>query len=221
MYCVCTSIYILQILQSPYHLVPISLQPFISATPVTGAWRLCGGLWFEELVSGHDLHGGRVASWLGQPPVHGGPLSSRASDSFVLVWVGKSDGLVALCNGFVLAGPDVPALVSITDFLLVWPGLFHVLGLSSYPFQGCYARSWFKSASQWFRPSVFLLQGGGHSSVGRWLSLGCEGPRVRIGGLGRRFPESGGVLGVHSPLCSSVVLLELLSFSSFGDVQMA
>ncbi|KAH0904247.1 hypothetical protein HID58_043750, partial [Brassica napus] len=77
-----------------------------------------GGLWFEELVSGHDLHGGRVASWLGQPPVHGGPLSSRASDSFVLVWVGKSDGLVALCNGFVLAGPDVPALVSITDFLL-------------------------------------------------------------------------------------------------------
>ncbi|CAN7074467.1 unnamed protein product, partial [Brassica oleracea var. botrytis] len=43
-------------------------------------------------------------------------------------------------------------------------------------------------ASQWFRPSVFLLQGGGHSSVGRWLSLGCEGPRVRIGGLGRRFP---------------------------------
>ncbi|KAF3526845.1 hypothetical protein F2Q69_00051208 [Brassica cretica] len=54
-----------------------------------------GGLWFVELVSGHDLHGGRVASWLGQPPVHGGPLSSRASDSFVLVWVGKPDGLVA------------------------------------------------------------------------------------------------------------------------------
>ena len=46
-------------------------------------------------MSGHDLHGGRVASWLGQPPVHGGPSSSRASDSFVLVWVGKSDGLVA------------------------------------------------------------------------------------------------------------------------------
>ncbi|KAL0803716.1 hypothetical protein Bca101_096206 [Brassica carinata] len=43
-------------------------------------------------------------------------------------------------------------------------------------------------ASQWFRPSVLLLRGGGHSSVGRWLSLGCEGPRVRIGGLGRRFP---------------------------------
>ena len=52
-------------------------------------------------------------------------------------------------NGFVLAEPDVPALVSITDFLLVWPGLFHVLGLSSYPFQGCYARSWFKSGL-WF-----------------------------------------------------------------------
>ncbi|KAG2271214.1 hypothetical protein Bca52824_065769 [Brassica carinata] len=124
-------------------------------------------------------------------------------------------------NGFVLAEPDVPALVSITDFLLVWPGLFHVLGLSSYPFQCRYARSWFKSASQWFRPSVLLLRGGGHSSVGRWLRLGCEGPRVRIGGLGRRFPESGGVLGVHSPLCSSVVLLELLSFSSVGNVQMA
>ncbi|KAF3568129.1 hypothetical protein DY000_02018405 [Brassica cretica] len=42
-------------------------------------------------------------------------------------------------------------------------------------------------ASQWFRPSVLLLRGGGHSSVGRWLSLGCEGPRVRIGGLGRSF----------------------------------
>ncbi|KAF3493673.1 hypothetical protein DY000_02055505 [Brassica cretica] len=95
-------------------------------------------------------------------------------------------------------------------------------------------------ALQWFRPSVLPLRGGGHFSVGRWLSLGCEGPRVRIGGLGRRFPsqsssfclcsllccnylgrlESGGVLGVHSPLCSSVVLLELLSFSSVGDVQM-
>ncbi|KAH0937990.1 hypothetical protein HID58_005451 [Brassica napus] len=77
-----------------------------------------GRLWFEELVSGHGLLGSRVASWLGQPPVHGGPLSSRVSDSFVLVWV-----------------------------------------------------------------------------------------------------ESGGVLGVHSPLCSSVVLLELLSFSSVGDVK--
>ncbi|KAF2620389.1 hypothetical protein F2Q68_00041126 [Brassica cretica] len=53
-----------------------------------------GGLWFEELVSGHCLHGGRVASWFGQPPVHGGPLSSRVSDSFVLVWVGEADGLV-------------------------------------------------------------------------------------------------------------------------------
>lgn len=39
-------------------------------------------------MSGHDFHGGRVASWLGPPPVHGGPLSSRVSDSFVLVWVG-------------------------------------------------------------------------------------------------------------------------------------
>ena len=46
-------------------------------------------------MSGHGLLGSRVASWLGQPPVHGGPLSSRVSDSFVLVWVGISDGLVA------------------------------------------------------------------------------------------------------------------------------
>lgn len=52
-------------------------------------------------------------------------------------------------NGFVLAGPNVPALVSITDFLLVWPGLVPVLGFSSYPYQGRYARSWFKSGS-WF-----------------------------------------------------------------------
>ena len=29
-----------------------------------------------------------MASWLGPPPVHGGPLSNRVSDSFVLVWVG-------------------------------------------------------------------------------------------------------------------------------------
>ena len=27
-------------------------------------------------MSGHGFHGGRVASWLGPPPVHGGPLSS-------------------------------------------------------------------------------------------------------------------------------------------------
>ncbi|KAH0864493.1 hypothetical protein HID58_081704 [Brassica napus] len=114
---------------------------------------LGGGLWFEELVSGHCLHGGRVASWFGQPPVHGGPLSSRVSDSFVLVWVGEADGLVV----FVLVGPDVPALVTITYFLLV-------------------------------------------------MAWSCS--------------QSGGVLGVHSPLCSSVVLLELLSFSSVGDVQM-
>ena len=32
--------------------------------------------------------------------------------------------------------------------------------------------------------------------------------------------ESGGVLGDHASLCSCVVILELLSFSSVGDVQM-
>ncbi|KAJ4886932.1 Uncharacterized protein Rs2_26680 [Raphanus sativus] len=45
-------------------------------------------------------------------------------------------------------------------------------------------------ASQWFCPSGLLLRGGGHSSVGRWLSLGCECPCVRVGGLRRRFPRS-------------------------------
>ncbi|WZY76188.1 hypothetical protein YC2023_022572 [Brassica napus] len=184
---------------------------------MTGAWRFRGRLWFEELVSGHGLLGGRVASWLGQPPVHGGPLSSRVSDSFVLVWVGISDGLVASCKGFVLAGPDVPALELVQVWFVVRLLVVVLLRehLLSLPRSCVFLVGLL--ASQWFRPSVLLLRGGGRSSVGRWLSLGCEGPRVRIGGLGRHFPESG--VGVHSPLCSSVVLLELLSFSSVGDVK--
>ncbi|KAL0651975.1 hypothetical protein Bca4012_094666 [Brassica carinata] len=148
-----------------------------------------GGLWFEELVSGHCLHGGRVASWFGQPPVHGGPLSSRVSDSFVLVWVGEADGLVVSWSWrFVLVGPDVPALVTITYFLLVmaWSCSRAWIFFFSVPRSCVFLVGLL--ASQWFRPSVLLLRGGGHFSVGRWLSLGCEGPRVRIGGLGRRFP---------------------------------
>ncbi|WZY72718.1 hypothetical protein YC2023_004958 [Brassica napus] len=136
------------------------------------------GLWFEELVSGHDFHGGRVASWLGPPPRHG---------------LGGGFGVDCWCWSFRLV-----AMLGVGSSL-VRVGLL---------------------ASQWVRSSVLLLRGGGHSSVGRWLSLGCEGPRVRIGGLGRRFPESGGVLGDHASLCSCVVILELLSFSSVGDVQM-
>ncbi|WZZ81027.1 hypothetical protein YC2023_101599 [Brassica napus] len=222
------------------------LDDLLDPTRPFGELDGAGGLWFEELVSGHCLHGGRVASWFGQPPVHGGPLSSRVSDSFVLVWVGEADGLVV--SWFVLVGPDVPALVTITYFLLEFVQVWFVVRLLDVVLLREHLLSLPRScvflvgllASQWFRPSVLLLRGGGHFSVGRWLSLGCEGPRVRIGGLGRRFPgqsssfclcsllccnylgrlESGGVLGVHSPLCSSVVLLELLSFSSVGDVQM-
>ncbi|WZZ05848.1 LOW QUALITY PROTEIN: hypothetical protein YC2023_091769 [Brassica napus] len=204
---------------------------------------LGGGLWFEELVSGHGFHGGRVASWLGPPPVHGGPLSSVSripSCLFGLVnrmrhGLGGGSGGDCWCWSF--------RLVSVVSLAT---GLFWRAKCSGFSFYNRFLRR-SGSVLQFFScEEVAILQsvdaefGMRGSACKNWRSLKVfsrsefkifilclslfsvlaplGNGRGEVSAFALRL-ESGGVLGVHSSLCSSVVLLELLSFSSVGDVQ--